>query len=57
MMGITTAKEQLMKQRIFKGKCLKQAQELGQYTVELKKDIEALECAIRIFGQIERAKK
>lgn len=56
-MGITSAKEQLMKIRSSKGKCLNLANEVGQNTVELRKDIEALECAIRIFGQIERAKK
>lgn len=56
-MGIEMAKEQLMKIRINKGKYLKAAQELGQPTVELRKDTEALDYAIRLLGQMERAKK
>ena len=44
-MNIENVKYQLIKQRTFKAKCLKQAEQYNQasVTVELKKDIDALD--------------
>lgn len=59
-MGITSVKNNLMKQRIFKSNCLKMAQQYDTQqsaTVELRKDIDSLDFAIRILGKIERSKK
>ena len=57
-MSVTSVKNQLMKQRLFKSSCLKLAQQCDTQTaatVELRKDIDALEYAIRILGKVERS--
>ena len=58
-MNIENVKHQLMKQRTFKAKCLKQAEQYNQAsaTVELKKDIDALDYVIRMIGYALRKAK
>ena len=60
-MNIVKIKEQLMKQRIFKGKCFRQLRTFGQErtdgAMELMKDMEALDYAIRLIGEQKRSNK
>ena len=60
-MNIVKIQEQLMKQRIFKGKCFQQLRTFGQErtdgAVELRKDMEALDYAIRLIGDQKRSNK
>lgn len=60
-MSIENVKAQLMKQRIFKGKIAAEMKRLDQQgtiaAVEIRKDIEALDFAIRLLGEVEREKR
>ena len=60
-MSIESVKTQLLKQRSFKSKISSELQRTnGKVTpamAELKKDIEALDYAIRLLGELQRGKK
>ena len=60
-MNVSKIQEQLMKQRIFKGKCYRQLNQFNQQgthgAVELRKDMEALDYAIRLIGEQQRSNK
>lgn len=60
-MSIESVKTQLLKQRSFKSKISAELHRTnGKVTpamVELKKDIEALDYAIRLLGELQRGKK
>lgn len=57
-MNIQNVKKQLMNQLAFKSKVLRQAQRYNNSsTVELRKDIEALDYAIRLIGEHQRGDK
>ena len=60
-MSIDNVKAQLMKQRVFKGKISAEMKKLNQQgtvaAVEIRKDIEALDYAIRLLGELQRGKK
>lgn len=60
-MNVKNAKDQLMKQRLFKSKIAAELKKTNQQgtlaAVEIRKDIEALDYAIRLLWQIEREKR
>lgn len=60
-MNIVKIQEHLMQQRIFKGKCYRQLNRFNQQgtegAVELRKDMEALDYAIRLIGEQKRSNK
>lgn len=57
-MNIQNVKTQLIKQLAFKSKVLRQSQRYNNpSTVELRKDIEALDYAIRVIGEYQKGGK
>lgn len=59
-MNVKNVKDQLTKQLLFKSKILAELKKTNQQgtlaAVEIRKDIDALDSAIRVFGELERAK-